>query len=151
MSCCAGHSVTLKNNSGEDQLITYRGSRNYFLHQKGYYQLKNISGGGKAERVEFIQIDSVQNSCTFNLPKGKKVRVEGGLGYPHLDEQVIVNNSDTIRMKGDPRTTIKYRWIDYFFTVTVDIRRSASCIACAVFTNESGVTEMLSIPSPTRN
>jgi hypothetical protein len=120
-SCCAGHSVTLENGSGEDQLITIRGHRYSSLHRKGYFELRDLSGGGKAKRVEFIRIDSAENAYTFNLPKRKKIRIQGGLGYPDLDQQVIANNNDTIRLKGDPRTTIKYTRIDYFFKVTVQI------------------------------
>lgn len=125
-SCCAGHSVTLKNNSGEDKIVTLRGHHYSTLSRKRYFQLKNVSGrqhgDRKPEKVEFLRIDSLANAYTFNLPKGKKVLVDGGLGFPDMGQQVIVNNSDTILMRGDERTRIKLRRIDFFFTVTVDVR-----------------------------
>jgi hypothetical protein len=91
-SCCAGHSVTLNNTSGEDKLVTIQ-SRRYATHP-----------------------------YSFTLPKGKNLVVDRGLGFPDMDQLVIVNNTDTIRMTGDDRTKIKARRIDYFFTVTIDVR-----------------------------
>jgi len=111
-SCCPGHSVTLKNDSAEDKVITVRGHHYSSLDHKSWFK-----------GVQFSEIDSAANAYTFTLPKGKEVRVQGGVGGPDLDQQVIVNHNDTILLASDARAKIKKIPIYYFYKVTVDVGR----------------------------
>jgi hypothetical protein len=123
-SCCAYHTVTLKNNSGDDRLVTLRGHR-YYL-PKDYFWLTDLSSrrhkSKTGQKLQSVTIDSVACTYSFILPRNKKLIVQDGMGFPDYDQQVIVDNSDTIRLRNDPRTKLKYRRIDFFFAVTVDIR-----------------------------
>lgn len=125
-SCCAYHTVTLKNNSGEDRLITLHGHCYHYV-PKDYFLLTDLSGKRQkpktGQRLPFVTIDSAACMYSFILPRNTKLTVQHGLGFPDLKQTVVVDNSDTIRLRNDPRAKLKYRRIDYFFAVTVDIRK----------------------------
>ena len=125
-SCCAYHTVTLKNNSGDDRLVTLRGHRYYYHSPKDYFWLTDLSGRRQksktGQELQSVAIDSGAGTCSFILPRNKKVTVQHGIGYPDLEQEVIVDKSDTIRLRNDPRAKLKFRRIDNFFAVTVDIR-----------------------------
>jgi hypothetical protein len=126
-SCCAYHTVTLKNNSGDDRAVTLRGHRYYNGQPKDYFWLTDLSSrrhkNKMGQTLPSVTIDSVACTYSFILPVNTKLIVQHGIGFPDFDQQVIVDNNDTIRLRNDPRTKLKYRRIDYFFAVTVDIRR----------------------------
>ena len=125
-SCCAFQTVTLKNNSGDERLVTLHGHRYYDYLPKDYFWLTDLSGRRHqrktGQRPQFVTIDSAACTYSFILPRNTKLIVQRGMGFPDFEQQVIVDNSDTIRLRNDPRAKLKYRRIDYFFAVTVDIR-----------------------------
>jgi hypothetical protein len=124
-SCCAYHTVTLKNNSGDDRLVTLRGHRYYYYLPKDYFWLTDLSSrrhkSKTGQKLQSVTIDSAECTYSFILPRNTKLIVQHGIGFPDFEQQVIVDNSDTIRLRNDPRAKLKYRRIDYFFAVTVDI------------------------------
>lgn len=126
-SCCAYHTVTLKNNSGDDRLITLRGHRYYSYLPTDYFWLTDLSirkhKSKTGQKLQSVTIDSAACTYSFILPRNTKLIVQHGIGFPDFEQQVIVDNSDTIRLRNDPRAKLKYRRIDYSFAVTVDIRK----------------------------
>ena len=124
-SCCAYHTVTLKNNSGNDRLVTLRGHRYDYYVAKDYFWLTDLSSRKKksktGQKLQSVTIDSMSCTYSFILPGNTKLIVQHGIGFPDLEQQVIVDNNDTIRLNNDPRAKLKYRRLDYFFAVTVDI------------------------------
>ena len=138
-SCCAYHTVMLKNNSGDDRLVTLRGHRYYGYVPKDYFWLTDLSSrryrSKTGQKLQSVTVDSAACTYSFILPKNTKLIVQYGIGFPDFEQQVIVDNSDTIRLRNDPRATLKFRRIDYTFTVTVDIREhrlDAGPVATAV-------------------
>ena len=125
-SCCAYHVVTLKNNSGEDKLVTLYGQSYRYYSPRDYFWLSDLSckkqRNKTGRKLEFVNVDSLAGTYSFTLPKATKLVVQHGIGYPDLKQEVIVDNSDTIRLRNDPRAKLKARRLDNYFAVTVDIR-----------------------------
>ncbi len=125
-SCCAYHTVTLKNNSGDDRPVTLRGHRYYNYLPKDYLWLTDLSSrrhkSKTGQKLPFVTVDSAAGTYSFILPRNTKLIIQHGIGFPDFEQQIIVDNSDTIRLRNDSRAKLKYRRIDYSFAVTVDIR-----------------------------
>jgi hypothetical protein len=107
-SCCAYHTVTLKNDSGDDKRVTLRGHRYNDVLPKGL-------------QLQSVTIDSAACTYSFILPRNSKLVVQRGIGFPDFEQQVIVDHNDTIRLRNDPRAKLKFRRIDYYIAVTVNL------------------------------
>ena len=129
-SCCAYHTVTLKNSSGDDRLVTLRGHSYDCYQPVDYFWLTDLSSrkhwNKKGQKLQSVASDSAAGTYSFILPKNTKLVVQHGLGYPDANQEVIVDKTDTIRLRNDPRAKLKFRRIDYNFAVTVDIRKHRS-------------------------
>ena len=129
-SCCAYHTMTLKNNSGGDRLVTLRGYNYNHYSPQDYFWLTDLSSrrnrSKTGQKLQSVTVDSAACTYSFVLPSNTKLMVQHSLGFPDYSQQVIVDNSDTIRLRNDPRTKLKFRRIDFFFAVTVDIRGHSS-------------------------
>ena len=108
-SCCAYHTVTLKNNSGDDKLVTLCNHSYKYYKPEDYFWLTDLS----SRRLR-------------NKKGNKKIVVQHGIGYPDTEQRVIVDNNDTIRLTHDSRSKLHYRRIDNFFSVSIDIQNLAS-------------------------
>lgn len=129
-SCCAYHTVTLKNNSGDDKLVTLRNHSYKYYKPEDYFWLTDLSSrrlrNKKGQKLPSIDVDSSAGTYSFILPRNKKIVVQHGIGYPDTEQQVIIDNNDTIRLTHDSRTKLHYRRIDNFFSVSIDIQNLAS-------------------------
>lgn len=127
-SCCAYHTVTLKNNSGDDKLVTLRNHSYQYYKPEDYFWLTDLSSrrlrNKKTQKLPSIDVDSAAGTYSFILPRDTKIVVQHGIGYPDIEQQVIVDRNDTIRLTHDPRTKLHYRRIDNFFAVSIDIRHA---------------------------
>jgi hypothetical protein len=134
-SCCAFHVVTVKNDSGGDRLVTLHGHRYYDYSAKDYFWLSDLSSkrhkSKTSQKLQSVTVDSAERNYSFILPKNTKLIIQHGMGFPDFDQQVIVDNCDTIRLRNDPRTKLKFRRIDYFITMTVDIHGYPSAVETA--------------------
>ncbi len=122
-SCCAGHSVTLSNNSDKDRIVKIIEDGYSTRPFKNYVETNDITRKNfsrkKAERIQFTS-DSVGSSYSFLLGKGQKALIQSGLGFPDMNQKIVINNSDTISLRHDRRIKVKKR-IDYFYVVRISV------------------------------
>jgi len=129
-SCCAYHTVTLKNDSGDDRLVTLRNHSYKYDKLEDYFWLTDLTSrqlrDKKGQKPPSVDVDSVAGTYSFILPRDTKLVVQHGLGYPDFRQQVIIDHNDTIRLMQDPRTKMHHRVIDNFFGVSVNIQHLPS-------------------------
>jgi hypothetical protein len=125
-SCCAYHTVTIKNNSGDDRLVTLRNHSYRYYKPEDYFWLTDLSSrrfrNKTGQKLAHVDVDSMAGIYSFILPRNTKLVVQHCLGYPDIRQQVIVYHNDTIRLMHDPRTKIRRRRIDNFFGISVNIQ-----------------------------
>ena len=124
-ACCAGHSLVLDNNSGQDQQVTVLERPTGYCARKGVVSITAADEKKfikkNTQNIDFTLIDSSLHAYAFILPKGKKALLQNGIGFPDMDQVLILNHSDTISLRSDRRVTVNQR-IDYFFAVKVMVQ-----------------------------
>ena len=113
VSCDPGFAVILNNNSDKDKNVTVSKVPRQELLDKDSIaiadtsQMDFYSGNIKRQNIFLSKKDTLNNSYSFVLGKGKRALIQGGMGWPDLNQKIIVDKFDTISLKQDKRTVIR--------------------------------------------
>lgn len=106
-SCEPYYDVVLTNNSGKTRCVKFIGSDEYKIEKSDSITIaespSSLNSPEKRVSKEILIKDMINHSFTFYLDSGQSARLQSGIGFPDMNQRVVIDNSDTILLKTDRR------------------------------------------------
>ena len=124
-SCDPGFAVILSNNSNKEKNVTVtKVPRQELLSKDSVIvvdtsHLDFFSDKLSRQSITLTNKDTLNNSYSFVLKKGKRALLQGGMGGPDYNQKIVIDNSDTILLRHDKRTVIRKKFMYTFVSTKI--------------------------------
>ncbi len=125
ISCDPGFAVILNNNSAKERYVTVSKVPRQELASRDSMTIGDtshldfFSDKTKRQNIVLTRKDTLNNSYSFVLGKGKRALLQGGMGGPDLNQKLEIDNYDTISLKQDKRTIMHKKFMYTFVSTTI--------------------------------
>jgi hypothetical protein len=125
-SCDPGFAVILNNNSDKERNVTVNNISRQELSNKDSMVIADTSSLDffsdkiKRQKILLASKDTVNNSYSFTLEKGKRALLQGGVGWPNFSQIIVIDNQDTILLRKDKRTLTRKKFMYTLVSTTIE-------------------------------